>query len=102
MAQNYFYKEYKTVDGQEYKIEGYYSMGAPSYPRGYYLSVTKVKREDKGGYIIETIEYDLGTGRTSVKDVLVEVTRKSNKAEEKAFDMITDKRIEELIKFLNK
>lgn len=101
MAGNYdFYKEYRKIGEQDYKILGYYSVGGRN-KRGYYISVYKVKIEEKNGYTTETFSIDFGTGKNSVCDLLLEVGRKSQKAEDKAFAMITEERINELIKYLN-
>lgn len=101
---NEFYQEYRTIDGQEYDISGYYEIGGLSYlsgrtvARGYYLSATKIKRER--GFV--TVTLDFGAGRTSVKDILEEVNRKSQKAENIARAKITEERIMELVNYLNK
>lgn len=102
MTQNNFYKEYKTVDGQEYKIVGNYDIGDHLRKRGYFLSVSKIKTEEKDGYTTEIFEYHPGGGKTHVKELLLEVKRKSQKAEDKAFDMIREERVNELIEYLNK
>ena len=67
------------------KVEFYYSKGGMNYmtykneKRGYYISVTPVKREDRGSYCMESY-----VGFSGFKDCLLEVTRQSKKAEETA------------------
>lgn len=67
------------------KIEVYYNLGGYnvfSYrnePRGYYLSVTPVTRENCGSYTTETV-----TAFSGVKQLIKEVSRKSAKAEASA------------------
>ena len=63
------------------KVEVYYSLGGLNYftsksdPRGYYLSITPVKREDHNGYVSESVV--LGSG---VKTLIKETKRKSEQA----------------------
>lgn len=64
------------------KVEVYYSKDSWNQPRGYFLSVTPVYRENKGSYIMETF-----TAYTGYKMLLLEVTRASNKQYEKAVEM---------------
>lgn len=99
-SNNDFYKEYKKVGEQDYKILGYYNVGGRD-KRGYYLSVYKIKLEERDGYTIEKYTIDFGASRNSVDDLLLEVGRKSQKSEDKAFNMITEERINELINYLN-
>lgn len=104
MRNNEFYQEYRKVGEQEYDISGYYDLGGMSYfsgrttERGYYLSIMKVERSN--GIITTTI--DFGAGRSGVKELLVQVNRKSKKAEGKAFSMITEDRINKLINYINR
>ena len=104
MRNNEFYQEYRKVGEQEYDISGYYDLGGMSYfsgnttQRGYYISVNKVKRSN--GIITTTI--DFGAGRSGVKELLVPVNRKSKKAEDKAFNMINESKINELINYINR
>lgn len=100
-SNNEFFKEYKTIGDQEYKITGDYDLGEYGHKRGYYLSVMKIKTEVKDGYTIETFTISFGSGRNSIRELLLEVNRKSKKSEDKAFDMITEERINSLIKSLN-
>lgn len=63
------------------KVETYYNKGGMNYftyknePRGYYLSVVPVERLDRGSYITESVMAFSGT-----KELVKEVTRKSDKA----------------------
>lgn len=79
-------KKYLDTDKDNLKtrIEVYYDIGSKDEGRrrGYYLSVSPVEMEDKGGYIVETY-----TGYTGVKMLLLEVTRKSNKKYEEAIEI---------------
>ena len=64
------------------KRETYYKLGGYNYftyekePRGYYVSVIPVTRENRGGVVLESIEAFSG-----LRALLLEVTRKSAKAE---------------------
>lgn len=101
MASNYdFYKEYKKIGEQDYKILGSYDIGSYG-KRGYYLSVYKIELEEMDGYTMEKYTIDFGAGRNSVKELLLEVGRKSKKAEDKAYEMVTENKINELISYLN-
>lgn len=64
------------VDGQELKVEVYYSRD--SRVRGYYLSVTPVTRT------ATSISYTLFSGASKL---VLQVTRKSAKAEKEALEL---------------
>lgn len=74
------------------KIETYYKLGGYNYfthdnePRGYYISVVPVTRENRDGIALETI-----TAFTGLRSLLLEVTRKSAKAEYNADQIATAK-----------
>lgn len=84
-------KEYLAVKENAHKVthikvETYYSLGGYSFatytnkPRGYYLSVSPVEREDYGnGCVMEGC-----VAFSGYYEVLKEVTRKSKKAEAEA------------------
>ena len=90
-------KRYEERNGQTFKIEVRYSIGGNSgwgrgeEARGYYLHVTPVKIEDKGGYRMEIM-----TAFSGYKYLLIEVKRQSKKAEESA-DKLAETMVEELI-----
>lgn len=73
------------------KVEVYYDLGGFSYatytekPRGYYISVTPVTREDRGGYTMESF-----TAFTGYKHLLLEVKRSCQKQYEKAVELSQD------------
>lgn len=85
-------KNYIKVSGSEnanfLKIELDYSKGGYNYftyknePRGYYIHVSPVIREDKGGFFLETY-----TAFSGIKDCILEVTRASKKAENQAAEI---------------
>ena len=64
------------------KIETYYDLGGPDFayggtrPRGYYVRVTPVTRENRYGVSIESF-----VAFTGYRQLVKEVTRKSAKAE---------------------
>lgn len=70
------------------RIDLDYSKGGYNYftykqePRGYYIHVSPVLREDRGGCVMES--YAAFSG---IKDCLLEVARKSNKAEAEALKL---------------
>lgn len=74
------------------KIEVYYSLGGyncfthKTEARGYYLSVSPVERSTREGITFESY-----TAFSGVKICLLEVSRKSKKAEEKARELSTEK-----------
>jgi hypothetical protein len=74
------------------KVELYYSLGGMNYftgraeDRGYYLSVTPVFKEDRGGCIMESM-----TAFTGTKMLLLPVARKSTKAGTQAFGLMKEK-----------
>lgn len=82
------------------KIEVYYNLGGINYftyrteNRGYYLSVTPVKRETKGGFVSESY-----TAFTGIKQCIKQVTRKSAKAEAEA-EKIAEDVMENLINYV--
>ena len=97
--------EYKNVGKQTFKIDLYCDLGGMNYfsgkceRRGYYLSITPVeidKRNYKGNEI-SCVKFTVGSG---IKDLLLEVKRKSKKAETLAISKATDKRINELITYV--
>lgn len=98
-------KEYIERDGQTLKVEVYYSLGGMNYfastneRRGYYLSVSPVNRTTSGnGIVIESY-----TAYTGIKELLLEVGRKSKKAEKEAEALASEEKIEKLIQYvLNK
>ena len=67
------------------RVEIYYTLGGINYatyrqePRGYYLSVVPVTRENRYGCTMESF-----TAFTGVKQILKEVSRRSAKAEAQA------------------
>lgn len=94
-------KNYIKVSGSKnanfLKIELDYSKGGYNYftyknePRGYYIHVSPVIREDKGGFFLETY-----TAFSGIKDCILEVTRASKKAENQAaeiFEQVKDRYI---------
>ena len=82
-------KKYIHVSGNNdvthIRIDIDYDLGGYSYttyrpkPRGYYLSVVPVKREERYGFMMESF-----TAFTGYRQLLREVTRKSAKAEKLA------------------
>ena len=62
-----------------YDIGGYNMMTYRPKPRGYYLTVVPVKREERYGCMMESF-----TAFTGYRQLLREVTRKSAKAEKLA------------------
>ena len=97
--------EYKNVGKQTFKIDLYYDLGGMNYfsgkceRRGYYLSITPVEI-DKRNYKGNEISCVKFTGGSGIKDSLLEVKRKSKKAETLAISKATDKRINELITYV--
>ena len=82
------------------KVRLYYDLGGMNYftgraeERGYYLSVTPVYREDRGGCVMEST-----TAFTGIKVLLVPVKRQSKKAADEAFAMMTT-RADDLINYV--
>ena len=74
------------------KIETYYSLGGYNVftykpeTRGYYLSVSPVERGERNGITMESY-----TAFSGVKICVLEVTRKSKKAEETAEKLAAEK-----------
>lgn len=81
-------KKYIEVQGQEFKVEVTYSLGGPNHisggedKHGYTLTVIPVIREKRNGYVVERAK-----SYTGYKKFLLEVSRKSKKAEEEAVKM---------------
>ncbi len=86
----------ETDNANKLEIEVYYSLGGMNYftgsneQRGYYLSVTPVKRER---------EWVTTTAFTGIKALLLPVTRKSDKAYEQACELAKSKE-QELIDYV--
>jgi hypothetical protein len=96
-------KQYQPIsENKFYKIETYYQKGGFNHysntneKRGYYLSVTPVERENKGGYFIESFYLFSG-----IKYLLFEVSRQSKAAEQKA-EQLANEHIQKLIDHVNK
>jgi len=97
------YKKYLDISGQTYEVKLYYTLGGWNHftsqeeRRGYYLSVTpvQVNFDDEGNVVSRTTRMFSG-----VKELLVEVNRKSKKREEEALEMITEERIEKLLQHI--
>ena len=94
-------KNYIKVSGSDntnfLRVDLDYSKGGYNYftyknePRGYYIHVSPVKRENRDGCTLETFAAFSG-----VKDCILEVTRASKKAENQAadiFEQVKDKYI---------
>jgi hypothetical protein len=94
-------KTYKDINGTTFRIEIYYYKGGmdissfQNQKRGFYLSVTPVKREIKEGYTID--QYMAYSG---VKMLLKEVTRYSERVYNEALELGKPK-IDELIDFVS-
>lgn len=76
-----------------YNLGGYNLATYKEEARGYYLMILPIKREDKGGYILNTFE-----GFSGLKLCLQTVNRKSAKAEREAIDKVLSN-IEQLVNF---
>ncbi|MGF7535264.1 hypothetical protein AAGG74_16550 [Bacillus mexicanus] len=91
-------KQYIERNGQTLKVGVYYDLGGcnpftyKNEMRGYYISVIPVERKIKDGYTSEKSKAYSG-----IKKLLVEVKRKSKKAETQALELATEELIEELI-----
>jgi hypothetical protein len=92
-------KKYIKIEGTEndyLKVHVYYALGGMNYwngkvdPRGYYLSVQRVKRENMGTYFTESFE----VGRGGVRTLLLQTKRKSEKAMTQAVEMAKEKEVE--------
>ncbi len=76
---------YHKTTGREIKVYVSYNIGGMNYftgsveQRGYYLHCTPVDRRENGGEIV--------TAFTGAKQLLLEVKRKSKKAEQKAIEL---------------
>lgn len=94
-------KNYIKVSGSErtnyLRVDLDYSKGGYNYftyknePRGYYIHVSPVNRENKGDYFMESY-----TAFSGIKDCILEVTRASKKAENQAaeiFEQVKDRYI---------
>ena len=97
------YKYYIPAEGDKVnniEVKLYYDLGGMNYftgraeDRGYYLSVTPVYREDRGGFVTEST-----TAFTGIKVLLVPVKRQSKKAADEAFAMMTT-RADTLVEFV--
>lgn len=75
-----FYKVKNNPNVTHLKAEVYYNLGGTNVftykneARGYYMSISPVKREDRGGYVMESY-----TAFTGLKQLVVPVQRKSQK-----------------------
>lgn len=95
-------KRYCSVGEQEYQIEVYYNLGGMNYfsgrpeNRGYYASVSAVKREqlDSGVTMVRT------NPRDGVKKLILPVARKSNKAYQQAVLLAEETEINSLFDYL--
>ena len=82
------------------RIETHYSLGGyncfthKTEPRGYYLSVSPVQRYERDG-----VSFESYTAFSGVKLLLLEVSRKSKKAEEAA-EKIASEKEPELIQYI--
>lgn len=90
------------TDGQELKIQVYYHLGGMNYftgkseGRGYYLSVTPVKRERGPVFSSESF-----VGFSGIKKLLLPVSRQSEKKFQEAVSMV-DANQQELIDYVCK
>lgn len=94
-------KKFITREGQEFKIEVSYSLGGMNHvtsqvdKRGYSLFVIPVIREQREGYMVERTK-----SYTGYKKFLLEVGRKSKKAEQEAIHLaeeIEDELIDKIL-----
>ena len=76
-----------------YDLGGYNLATYKEEARGYYLTILPIKREDKGGYILNTFEAFSG-----LKLCLQIVNRKSAKIEKQVIDKVLSN-IEQLVNF---
>lgn len=72
---------YLRVD-LDYSKGGYNYFTYKNEPRGYYIHVSPVYRENRDGFVMESY-----TAFSGIKNCLLEVARKSNKAEAEAFNL---------------
>ena len=84
-------KQYKelvanTEGSTHIKIDTSYNLGSATSPRGYYLTVMPVTREQREGYSTESF-----MAYTGYRYLLKEVTRKSSKAEAAADQIAEEK-----------
>ena len=101
-------KEYKEIGNQTFEINIYYSLGGYNYfthkdeQRGYYLSVTPVKLKKEK--LPNGLEFTTKTtiAFSGVKELLLEVSRKSKKAIAKVLKLTTDEKIKKLIDYVIK
>lgn len=88
-------KKYITREGQDFKVEVTYSLGGQNYitggtdKRGYTLTVIPVTREKRNGYVVERAK-----SYTGYRKFLLEVQRKSKKAEEEAISIAKEYELE--------
>lgn len=79
------YKVKNNPNVTHLKAEIYYNLGGMNYftsrteARGYYMSISPVKRENRGGCVMESY-----TAFTGLKQLVVPVQRKSKKKMEEA------------------
>lgn len=83
-------KRYIKIEGEHYlKINVFYDKGGINFltgrtdARGYWLSVTAVKRETYG--LVQMESFEMFT--SGYKELILEVKRRSDKAHDKAVDM---------------
>lgn len=97
-------KEYREFNDQSYKVEVKYSLDGYRMVggRGYYLSILPVEIENRNGIDIETWIMDGSDFSMGLVELLKECGRKSKKTEENCINMVTDSKIDELIKKLDK
>lgn len=96
------FKKYKEIDNKTFEIKLYYDLGGMNYftgdveRRGYYLSVSPVKIS-KLSNGLRSVSYQAFTGS---KQLLLEVKRKSKKAENEALEIANDAKVEELLDYV--
>ena len=96
-------KNYEKIEGsnKELKIEVYYSKGGMNYftsrvePRGYYLSVSPVERQNADSPIV----FESFAAFSGTKLLIKEVARKSDKAFQEAI-LLAESKIDELKKYV--
>lgn len=82
-----YYKVNDMLNVTHLKVDCYYKTGGPNMftyqqePRGYYMSIRPVRREEKQGYISESF-----TCFTGGKRFLFPVPRRSKKRDEEAIE----------------
>lgn len=95
-------ERYYRVGTQEYRVRLYYDLGGVNYfsgkpiERGYHLSVSPVKREDRGnGVVCITMVPTEG-----VRKMILPVNRKSEKAYQKALLLAEEQEIRNLFDYI--